>query len=84
MRQVETFGLFDESPQGNDEVNERLSYLMEIRKFRKESPEEFRRIRNLPLKIRNAVKNEERQNGTIAYLRSRGTTPCLLCRGPAE
>ena len=70
--QVETFGLFDESPQGNDEVNERLSYLMEIRKFRKESPEEFRRIRNLPLKIRNAVKNEERQNGTIAYLRSKG------------
>ena len=70
--QVETFGLFDESPQGNDEVNERLSYLMEIRKFRKESPEEFQRIRNLPLKIRNAVKNEERQNGTIAYLRSKG------------
>lgn len=70
--QVETFGLFDESLQGKDEANDRLRYLMEIRKFRKESPEEFLRIRNLPLKIRNAVKNSERQNSTISYLRSRG------------
>ena len=68
---VESFGLFDKKPQGDDGVNERLQYLMEIRKFREESPDEFRRIKNLPLKIRNAVRNPERQNGTISYLRNK-------------
>ena len=69
--QVETFGLFDKKPQGDEGVNERLQYLMEIRKFREESPDEFWRIKNLPLKIRNAVKNREKQNGTISYLRNK-------------
>ena len=69
--QVESFGLFDKKPQGDADVNERLQYLMEIRKFREESPDEFQRIKNLPLKIRNAVKNRERQNGTISYLRNK-------------
>lgn len=67
---VETFGLFDKKPQDDEGVNERLQYLMEIRKFRAESPDEFRRIKNLPMKIRNAVKNRQRQNGTISYLRN--------------
>ena len=67
---VETFGLFDKKPQDDEGVNERLQYLMEIRKFREESPDEFRRIKNLPMKIRNAVKNRQRQHGTISYLRN--------------
>ena len=67
---VETFGLFDKKPQDDEGVNERLQYLMEIRKFREESPDEFQRIKNLPMKIRNAVKNRQRQNGTISYLRN--------------
>ena len=67
---VETFGLFDKKPQDDEGVNERLQYLMEIRKFRAESPDEFRRIKNLPMKIRNAVKNQQRQHGTISYLRN--------------
>lgn len=66
--QVETFGLFDQSPKGDEEANERLRYLMEIRKFRKEFMEEFRRIRNLPLKIRTGVKDEKHRNSTIIYL----------------
>ena len=69
--QVETFGLFDKPPRGDGEINERLQYLMEIRRFRKESPEEFRRIKNLPLKIRTAVENSERKNRTITYLRGK-------------
>lgn len=69
--QVETFGLFDEKPQGDKSINERLQYLMEIRKFREESPDEFHRIKKLPLKIRNAVKNQERQNNTISFLRNK-------------
>lgn len=69
--QVESFGLFDKKPQGDQDVNERLQYLMEIRKFRQESPDEFERIKNLPLKIRNAVNNRERKDGTISYLRNK-------------
>lgn len=69
--QVESFGLFDKKPQGDEDVNERLQYLMEIRKFREESPDEFQRIKNLPLKIRNAVQNRERQDSTISYLRNK-------------
>ena len=69
--QVESFGLFDKKPQDDEGVNERLLYLMEIRKFREESPDEFQRIKNLPLKIRNAVQNRRRQNGTISYLRNK-------------
>lgn len=68
--QVETFGLFDKTPQGDDDLNERLKYLMEIRKFRDESPNEFKRIKNMPVKIRNAVENLDRQGCTIAFLRS--------------
>ena len=71
MSTWKTFGLFDKKPQGDEDLNERLQYLMEIRKFREESPDEFQRIKNLPLKIRNAVKNRERQNGTISYLRNK-------------
>ncbi len=67
---VETFGLFDKKPQGDEGVNERLQYLMDVRKFREESPDEFQRVKNLPLKIRNAVTNRERRHGTISYLRN--------------
>jgi len=68
---VESFGLFEKRPQEDDKVNERLQYLMEVRKFREKSPDEFQRIKNLPHKIRNAVRNQKRQNGTISYLRNK-------------
>ncbi len=69
--QVESFGLFDKNPQADNESNERLKYLMEIRKFKEESPDEFRRINNLPPKIRNAVKNQERRGSTLSYLQNK-------------
>ncbi|MGQ4808479.1 ATP-dependent RNA helicase RhlB [Candidatus Entotheonellaceae bacterium PAL068K] len=68
--QVESFGLFDKDPQEDTEVNERLKYLMEIRKFKEEAPDEFKRLQNLPPKLRNAVENRERRHGTLTYLRS--------------
>ncbi|MDE0685090.1 MAG: helicase-related protein [Candidatus Poribacteria bacterium] len=67
---VETFGLFDKAPQGDDEINERLKYLMEIRKYREESPDDFKRIKNMPLKLRNAVTNQARKGSTISFLRN--------------
>ena len=68
--EVGTFGLFDRRIREESEANERLQYLMEIRKFREESPEEFRHIANMPLKIRNAVANDHLRNGTLTFLRN--------------
>ncbi len=70
---VSTLGLFDKNiyEEGDKvKVNERLQYLMEIRKFREESPEKFNRIKNLPLKMRTTVTNEQLQGSTLAFLRS--------------
>ncbi len=68
--EVGTFGLFDGRVREESEANERLQYLMEIRRFREESPEEFRRIANMPLKMRNAVANATLRNGTLTFLRN--------------
>ena len=66
-----TFGLFEKNPQGDAELSERLRYLMEIREFRKNHADEFRRIKNLPLKIRNGVANEPLRAQTISFLRNK-------------
>ena len=54
--EVDTFGLF--SRVTKEESNEQLQYLMELRKFREEDPNYFEKIKKMPLKIRNAVKNQ--------------------------
>ena len=46
--EIQSFGLFEKDV--DEEKDERLAYLMELRKFKSENPQEFRRIRNLPLK----------------------------------
>ena len=65
---VQTFGLFDEAITEDQEVSERLVYLMEIRKFKEDNPDEFKRIKNLPLKIRNAVVDNSMQGSTLSFL----------------
>ena len=69
--EVQTFGLFDQNIIEDIDINERLVYLMEIRKFRMDKPDEFKRIKNLPLKIRNAVTDDERSGSTLCFLRNR-------------
>ena len=68
---VTSFGLFDQDVTEDQEISERLTYLMEIRNFRDENPDEFKRIKNLPLKIRNVVEDEQMNGCTICYLRNR-------------
>ena len=53
--EYKSFGLFDKNITEEREISERLACLMEIRRFREQHPDEFKRIKNLPLKIRNAV-----------------------------
>lgn len=66
--EIQSFGLFDKDI--DEEKDERLAYLMELRKFREENPEEFRRIRNLPLKARVGRKDRTKKNSTICFIRN--------------
>lgn len=66
--EIQSFGLFEKDV--DEEKDERLAYLMELRKFREENPEEFRRIRNMPLKARVGRKDRTKKNSTISFIRN--------------
>jgi superfamily II DNA/RNA helicase/HKD family nuclease len=66
--EIQSFGLFEKDV--DEEKDERLAYLMELRKFKEENPEEFRRIRNLPLKARVGRKDRTKKNSTICFIRN--------------
>ena len=66
--EVGTFGIFDENIE--EEVNETIPFLEEIRQFKKGDPEAYKRIKELPDKARNAVKNATHQGGTIVFART--------------
>ena len=52
--EVDNFGLFERSPE-EEERDQRLALLMELRQFRQQNPEEFRRIKGLPLRARDVA-----------------------------
>ncbi len=67
--EVDNFGLFDRSPE-EVERDERLALLMELRQFRHQNPEEFRRIKGLPLRARVGRADKVRAGGTVSFIRS--------------
>lgn len=66
--ETQSFGLFEKDV--DEEQDERLAYLMELRKFKEENPEEFRRIRNMPLKARVGRKDRTKKDSTICFIRN--------------
>ena len=66
--EVDTFGLFDKSFE--EERDERLVYLMELRKFKAESPEYYRKIKNLPLRSRVGRESERFDIETICFIKN--------------
>jgi len=66
---VDTFGLFDRSPE-EEERDERLALLMELRQFRQQHPEQFRRIKGLPLRARVGRADASRAGSTVTFIRS--------------
>jgi hypothetical protein len=68
--EVDTFGLFERSPE-EQEKDERLVLLMELRAFRREHPEQFRRIAKLPARCRVGRADESRALSTVAFIRNR-------------
>lgn len=67
--EVDNFGLFDKEME--EEKDESLALLMQLRKFRQQNPERFREIRNLPLRARVARKDKLRDQTTITFVRNR-------------
>lgn len=63
-----TFGLFDRDVE--EERDERLVFLMELRKFKSDNPEKFRRIRNLPLRARTGREQSEMSGKTVTFIRN--------------
>jgi superfamily II DNA/RNA helicase len=66
--ETESFGLFDKNIQ--EEKDERLGYLMELRKFKEENEALFRRIKNMPLRARVGRKDRPKNDTTICFIRN--------------
>jgi len=65
---VDTFGLFDENIE--EERDERLAYLMELRKFKQQNQEKFRMIKKLPLRSRVGRMDADKDKSTICFIRN--------------
>lgn len=81
--EVDSFGLFDRSPE-EEERDERLALLMELRQFRNQHPEEFRRIKGLPLRARVGRADAKRQGSTVSFIRSQRRDAFYRLRAKAE
>jgi len=66
---VDNFGLFDSDMQ--EEKDEALALLMELRKFRHENAARFREIRNLPLRARCGRRDKTRAATTVTFIRNK-------------
>jgi len=63
-----TFGLFDKDL--DEEKDEKLTYLFEIRKIKEEEPEFFKKIKNMPLRARVGRKHKALRGATLTFVRS--------------
>jgi superfamily II DNA or RNA helicase/HKD family nuclease len=75
---VESFGLFDHAAQ--EEKDEKLKILLELRKFKEENPELFKKIKNMTLRARTGRENIELHDTTIAFIRSEKRNSFLLVK----
>lgn len=65
----ETFGLFDKEI--DEDRDEKLRYLMWLRKLKHDNPELIKRISKLPLRARVGRKSKLLKNGTITFIRNK-------------
>ncbi len=64
----ETFGLFEKTVK--EEVDERLTLLMELRAFKNAHPDRFKQIQNLPQRARTGRAQPDLARSTLAFIRS--------------
>ena len=76
---VESFGLFDKMAQ--EEKDEKLKILLELRRFKEENLELFKKIKNMTLRARTGRENAELHDATIIFIRSKKRNSFLLVNG---
>lgn len=65
--ETESFGLFDRAVE--EEKDEKLVYLMTIRKLKEQQPDLFKKIKNMPLRARVGRRNEALNQSTVCYIK---------------
>jgi ERCC4-related helicase len=66
--ETQTFGLFEKDV--DEDKDERLAFLMDLRKFKEENPEYFRKIKNMPLRARVGRNERTKRDTTICFIRN--------------
>lgn len=66
--ETQSFGLFDKNVE--EEKDEKLAFLMELRKFKEENSEYFRTIKNMPLRARVCRKERTKKDTSICFIRN--------------
>ncbi|MCL2417299.1 MAG: phospholipase D-like domain-containing protein [Bacteroidales bacterium] len=86
---VESFGLFNKTTK--EEKDEKLKILLDLRKFKDENPELFKKIKNMTLRARTGRENTETKfgesqlhNSTITFIRNEKRNSFLLVKDDAE
>ena len=64
---TESFGLFDKDV--DEERDEKLDYLMQIRDLKEKDPDLFKRIKTMPLRARVGRRDRMQHQATIAFIR---------------
>lgn len=67
--EVDSFGLFEKNPEDGGR-DERLALLMELRRFRDENPDAYRRLVKMPPRCRVGRADSARAGGTVAFVRN--------------
>lgn len=76
--QFNTFGLFERIPE--EDRDERLIFLSELRKFKQQYPEQFKKIENMPKRARVGREEKTRTGSTIAYLKNNMRDSFYYCQ----
>ena len=79
---TESFGLFDKTV--NEEKDEKLRILLELRKFKKDSPDLFKQIKNMPTRARVGRKSPILKGATISFIRNEKRDAFLLVKDNGE
>jgi superfamily II DNA/RNA helicase len=79
---TKTFGLFDKTV--SEEKDEKLRILLDLRKFKKEHPDLFKAVKNLPSRARVGRKSPVLKGSTIAFIRNDKRDAFLLVRENGE
>ena len=79
---TESFGLFDKTV--NEEKDEKLRILLELRKFKRENPDLFKQIKNMPTRARVGRKSPVLKGATISFIRNEKRDAFLLIKDNGE